>query len=274
MLAKSGYKEAFVGWTRNFVKHVMDDEKVDVVNLIMHEIREKQTNFETNLYYAPYIMSLILDKTKFKGPCDVKHTSYKPFKNQPDFLNRELTPYLEVDQDVEYDDPEGDQAEGSGAHHDDQAAPPPPPMHAQWEPPAGYFDSYFASMQQSLSSQIQQVQTGFADHFEAYGQQINNTFQSMQHGFQHELDNRFNSFGHAMYMNMHQPMMNSLQGIQQSLHTDIEALNAKFDGLTTSEQHQQLMDRHQQLETDFHAFSGHFYSIFPTPVPPPDFYPH
>lgn len=168
---------AFVWWTRNFVKHVMDDEKVDVVNLIMHEIREKQTNFETNLYYAPYIMSLILDKTKFKGPCDVKHTSYKPFKNQPDFLNRELTPYLEGDQDVEYDDPEGDQAEGSGAHHDDQAAPPPPPpMHAQWEPPAGYFDSYFASMQQSLSSQIQQVQTGFADHFEAYGQQINNNF--------------------------------------------------------------------------------------------------
>jgi hypothetical protein len=47
---------------------------MDVVALIMIELQRKKTVFESNIYYAPYIMSLILDKTKFKGPCDVKHT--------------------------------------------------------------------------------------------------------------------------------------------------------------------------------------------------------
>jgi hypothetical protein len=38
--------------------------------------------------------------------------------------------------------------------------PPPPPVHPmqpQWEPPAGYFDSYFANIQQSMNSQFQQM---------------------------------------------------------------------------------------------------------------------
>jgi hypothetical protein len=37
------------------------------------------------------------------------------------------------------------------------AMPPSPPVHPmqpQWEPPAGYFDSYFANIQQSMNSQF------------------------------------------------------------------------------------------------------------------------
>jgi predicted SpoU family rRNA methylase len=53
-------------------------------------------------------------------------------------------------------------------------------MQPQWEPPAGYFDSYFANIQQSMNSQFQQMQYGFNSHFEAYGHQMNDTFQTMQ----------------------------------------------------------------------------------------------
>jgi hypothetical protein len=49
-------------------------------------------------------------------------------------------------------------------------------MQPQWEPPAGYFDSYFANIKQSMNSQFQQMQSGFNSHFEAYGQQMNDTF--------------------------------------------------------------------------------------------------
>jgi hypothetical protein len=60
----------------------------------------------------------------------------------------------------------------------DMSPPPPPvhPMQPQWERPAGYFDSYFANIQQSMNSQFQQMQSRFNSHFEAYGQHMNDTF--------------------------------------------------------------------------------------------------
>jgi hypothetical protein len=88
--------------------------------------------------------------------------------------------------------------------------PPPPPVHPmqpQWEPPAGYFDSYFANIQQPLNSQFQQMQSGFNSHFESYGQQMNDTFQTMQQGFQQQIDTSRNNFGHHVYNTMHDPMM-------------------------------------------------------------------
>ena len=42
-----------------------------------------------------------------------------------------------------------------GAAAAQHAMPPPhPPVQQQWAPPAGYFDPYFASMQESMPSQI------------------------------------------------------------------------------------------------------------------------
>jgi hypothetical protein len=97
-----------------------------------------------------------------------------------------------------------------------------------------------------------------------------NNFEAMQQGFQTELDTRFTNFGNAMYNNMYHPMMNRLQGVQQSLHNDIETLSARLDGLATSEQYEQLSTHQTQLENNFNTFNtifqefnGHFYSIYP-----------
>jgi hypothetical protein len=94
------------------------------------------------------------------------------------------------------------------------AMPPPPlvhPMQPQCEPPAGYFDSYFANIQQSMNSQFQQMQSKFNSHFEAYAQQMNDTFQTMQQGFQQQIDTSLNNFGHHVYNTMHDPMMQKVE---------------------------------------------------------------
>jgi hypothetical protein len=113
-------------------------------------------------------MSLIKIKMGFNGLCDVKHELYRPFYNAKAFLNKPLTPY---GQDAEaHNVAENIEAHGSddenanvgnmGYVNVDEGAyamppPPPPPVHPmqpQWEPPAGYFDSYFANIQQSKLS--------------------------------------------------------------------------------------------------------------------------
>jgi len=80
---------------------------------------------------------------------------------------------------------------------------------------------------------------------------------------------------------MFQPLMTQMQGVQESLHSDIVALESHFEDMPSSEQFGQLEARQQQLEqrfdtfnTAFTGFSDHFYSVFPAPVPPPEFYPH
>jgi len=287
VLPKSGYKEKFTGWAPNFVQHVMDEEKMDVVNLIMWQIKDKKINFEINLYFAPYIMSLILSKTKFKGPCDVSHDPYRPFKNDRTFLERELTPYLPGDanealgnpeqaapmENAQQDAPEEGAPEGAGGAQA-MPPPPPPPQQSQWVPPEGYFDPYFASMQQSIDTQFQQIQTRFDSHFEAYGQQMNTNLQNMQQGFEQQLETRFRAFEQNFHNNMYVPMMDRLQNVSNSINADISALNERFDGLTTFDDHERLANKQKQLQDDFDAFRDHFYSYFPAPVPPHEFLPH
>ena len=84
-----------------------------------------------------------------------------------------------------------------------------------------------------------------------------------------------------MQQQMFQPMIAQMQGVQESLHSDIAALDSRFEDLPSSEQFGQLEQRQQQLEqcfdtfhTAFTGFSDHFYSVFPAPVPLPEFYPH
>jgi hypothetical protein len=169
------------------------------VQLILDQMIIKKRLVRDSIYFAPYIMPLIKAKTGFNGPCDVKHELYRPFYNAKAFLNKPLTPYGQaaeaqnVDENFEEHASDNDNANVDNSGHvnvDEDAyamTPPPPlvhPMQPQWEPPAGYFDSYFSNFQQSINTQFQQLQSGFNSHFEAYVQQMNDTFQNMQHGFQ------------------------------------------------------------------------------------------
>jgi hypothetical protein len=109
-----------------------------------------------------------------------------------------LTPYRQaaeaqnVDVNVEVHASDDDNANVGNMGHvnldeNAYAMPPSPPlvhpMQPQWEPPAGYFDSYVSNIQQSMNTQFQQMQSGFNYHFEAYGQHMNDTFQTMQQDF-------------------------------------------------------------------------------------------
>lgn len=289
IMPKSGNKDKIRDYYWNVISYIMNGVRFDVVSLIFEQMIQKKYTLVGNMYFAPYIMSLIKAKTNFNGPCEQIHGIFQPFFNAiRTFLNRPLTPYEPVATNVVHEDaPIGEQeahadAQGANvegaAHNDEAPAMPPPPMQHQWVPVPGYFDPYFQNMQQGLSMHIDQgfqnMQQGFQGQFQAFGQQMQVTFQG-------QLDARFQAFGQQLRTDFYDPMMTRLQNVQEGLHTDIEALNDRFSDLTTSEEHQQLVDRQQQLETDFGifsdtftGFSNHFYSIYPAPVPPPEFYPH
>jgi paraquat-inducible protein B len=94
-----------------------------------------------------------------------------------------------------------------------------------------------------MNTQFQQMQSGFNSHFEAYGQQMSNTFQTMQHDFQQQINTSLNSFGHHVYNTMHEPMIKRLDDMQTDLQNDLSTLNDRFSQMSTSEQYQQIYDQ-------------------------------
>ena len=156
----------------------MNENRINVIALIMYQLADLRLNMEMNLYFAPYIMSIIKVKSNFRGICESKHTPFRPFKNDNVFLLRHLTPFPGNDMDAEAQGQDGDDDSDNDAHMGAAAAqhampPPQPPVQQQWAPSAGYFDSYFASMQESMSSQI----AGLASQMQS---QMNLNFQNMQ----------------------------------------------------------------------------------------------
>jgi hypothetical protein len=74
----------------------------------MNQLADLRVNLEMNLYFAPYIMSLIQAKNRFRGVCDIKHQPFKPFKNDTTFLERPLTPFPDIEVDEDDNENEGD----------------------------------------------------------------------------------------------------------------------------------------------------------------------
>ena len=83
-----------------------------------------------------------------------------------------------MDQEAHGQDDDGDSDDdahmGAAAAQHAMSPPQPPVQQQQWAPPAGYFDPYFASMQQSMSFQI----AGLASQMQS---QMHLSFQNMQH---------------------------------------------------------------------------------------------
>jgi len=90
----------------------------NVIAIIMDQLADLRLNLEMNLYFAPYIMSIIKAKTSFRGICECKHTLFRPFKNNTAFLQRPLTPFPSDDMDEEEHDDDDDE----GGHMGGDAA--------------------------------------------------------------------------------------------------------------------------------------------------------
>jgi hypothetical protein len=167
IMPKSGNREDIRHKYWNLISHIMYREKVNVISLILDQMADMKTDFDANIPFAPYVMSLINAKTSFVGNTSSRHTAFRPFVNDTEFLQREVTVFPEPDNAEE--EPQDAQDDV-----DAQAMPPPPPMQPQWVPPAGYFDPYFANMQQGLGTQ--------------FGQQLESGFMNMQQHFQGHLN--------------------------------------------------------------------------------------
>jgi hypothetical protein len=139
IMPKSGNREVIRHKYWNLISHIMYREKVNVISLILDQMADMKTDFDANIPFAPCVMSLINAKTSFVGNTSSRHTTFRPFVNDTEFLQRAVTVFPE---------PDNAEEEPQDAPHDvdAQAMPPPPPMQPQWVPPAGYFDPYFANM--------------------------------------------------------------------------------------------------------------------------------
>jgi hypothetical protein len=213
-MPKSGNKE-MVRWKYwNIIHHVIHRQKFNVVTLMMDQMADKKANIEMNIYFAPYIMSLIKMKTRFSGACPSKHTPFRPFKNDHAFLERELTPFPDPGgDDVELGEPAGAGGDEDVDIDAQAMPPPPPPAYGQWVPPPGYFDPYFATMQQSLS---QQMAAGF-DAMRASHQSLHDDIAA--------LDSRFDDLN---VNDQYQQILDRQQGLEDRF----SQFNTTFMGFT------------------------------------------
>ena len=67
-------------------------------------------------------------------------------------------------------------------------------------------------------------------------------------GLADQMQNQMNLNFQNLLQQMFQPMMAQMQGVQQSLYSDIAALVSRFEDLPSSEQFEQLEQRQQHLE--------------------------
>ena len=132
-MPKSGNKDKIRELYWNVMSHIINGNRITVIALIMDQLADLRRNMEMNLYFAPYIMSIIKVKSSFRGICENKHTPFRPFKNDNTFLLRPLTPFPGNDMDAEAQGQDGDDDSDDDVHMGAAAAqhampPPHPPV--------------------------------------------------------------------------------------------------------------------------------------------------
>ena len=75
---KSGNFDAVRGHVWNMIDHIMEGTKFDVVDVILQGIASSKNDRVKRIYYAPYIMALIMKKMEYRGGLGTAHKSYRP----------------------------------------------------------------------------------------------------------------------------------------------------------------------------------------------------
>lgn len=97
ILPRSGNNDAIRGHAWNVIDYVMQGKKFDIMHLILTELQSCHTDLGKRMYYAPYIMMLILRTTNFQGTTPFPHKQYKPEgDHQRDLRNRPLHPVADA----------------------------------------------------------------------------------------------------------------------------------------------------------------------------------
>ena len=89
---KSGNFDAVRGHVWNMIDHIMEGTKFDVVDVILKGIASSKNDRVKRIYYAPYIMALIMRKMEYRGGLGSAHKNYKPRDGIPPRRDIEADP--------------------------------------------------------------------------------------------------------------------------------------------------------------------------------------
>ena len=136
-----------------------------MVKFMMNQLAVLKHDMKTKLYFAPYIMSLILQKTKFKGQCRVWHERIRPLNNDKEFMTRELTPFPKPSEREQRGQDVGQEGhmetdeiqESSEPQPQPQLQPQPQPQMYGWVPPTVYFGLFFPEHAEYLEQHLHSV---------------------------------------------------------------------------------------------------------------------
>lgn len=85
--SKGGNSDTIRDHYWNIIEYLMEEITFDVVLLIMKQVENISMHVQPNLYFAPYIMSMIIMKTNFPSiALTTKHAPYQPFGVNRTFL--------------------------------------------------------------------------------------------------------------------------------------------------------------------------------------------
>jgi hypothetical protein len=184
---KSGNSDTIHDQHWNLIDLIVRRQRINTVRFMLNYIVIISSSIQYNLYYAPFIMSLILTKTNFPvRACSIKQYSYQPFGATKQVLRA---------------NDEGDEAPDE---HDD--VPPQP----QGPRPMNSLDSL---MPQIMNAIQQGMQVGMANFHSSYSEQYHqlvmqqfDTLNANIDAVRSDVDSLTNQFEH---------LSTSVQNIQQ-----------------------------------------------------------
>jgi hypothetical protein len=168
----------------------MRKQRINAVRFMLNYIEMISSSIQYNLYYAPFIMSLILNKTNFPVQvCTIKQHSYQPFGATKQVL-------------LAHD-------EGDEALHEHADVPPQPQPQPQ-VPPINLLDPLMPQIMNVIQQGIQASMASFhPSHNEQYHQPVMQQFDTLNANLGvvwNDMDSLTNQFGN---------LSTSMQNMQQ-----------------------------------------------------------